>query len=105
MWPVNVDAHILGKSFEGRNALMDVDEMIRQILNAIDEIEGMQCRDQWSNPEWTRKIKTALCAKLEYEMAMTFARPALMSSQDCGEWLYDVCWLKYGCDMTGVGSG
>ena len=44
MWPVNGDAHILGKSFEGGNALMDVDEMIRQILNAIDEIEGMPCR-------------------------------------------------------------
>ena len=73
---------------------MDVDEMIRQILNAIDEIEGMQCRDQWSNPEWTRKIKTALC-----EVGTLNGYEVCASGVDVepnnGEWLYDVCWLDY----------
>ena len=73
---------------------MDVDEMIRQILNAIDEIEGMQCRDQWSNPEWTRKIKTALC-KVGIRNGYYVCASSVDVEKDCGEWLYDVCWLDY----------
>ena len=79
---------------------MDVDEMIRQILNAIDEIEGMQCRDQWSNPEWTRKIKTALC-KVGIRNGYYVCASSLDVEKDCGEWLYDVCWLKYGATDGG----
>ena len=75
---------------------MDVEEIIDQILLAVDEIEGMQCRGQWSNKKWTLKIKTALCnvgIDNGYDVCA-----AGVDNANHGEWLYDVCWLNYDDD-------
>lgn len=74
---------------------MDVDEMIRQILNAIDEIEGMERASQWNNPEWTRRIKTAIC-EVGNANGFSTCASSIDFEADHGEWLYDVCWLEYG---------
>ena len=74
---------------------MDVDEMISEVLNAIDEIEGMECASQWSNPEWTRRIKTAIC-EIGHANGYSTCASSVDFEADHGEWLYDVCWLEYG---------
>ena len=74
---------------------MSVDEMIHQILKAIDELEGEIDRDQWTDERWTRKIKSALC-KVGKRNRYSVCASSVDTDKDHGEWLYDVCWLKYG---------
>lgn len=73
---------------------MDVDETIHRILNAVDEIEGMECRNQWSKEKWTRRIKTALC-KVGKRNGYYICASSVDIEANHGEWLYDVCWLDY----------
>lgn len=75
---------------------MDVDEMINLICIALDEIEGIEDRDQWTDEEWTKRIKTAFCAVGNRRHYLTCA--AGVPNADQGEWLYDVCWLEYNGD-------
>ena len=73
---------------------MSVDQMIHQILKAIDEIEGQTDRQQWTDKEWTRKIKTALC-EVGKGNGYSVCASSVDTVTDHGEWLYDVCWLDY----------
>lgn len=79
---------------------MNIDEMIDQILAALDRIESIEDRDQWSNKKWTGKIKTALCT-VGQGIGHYICASGVDLKTGCGEWLYDVCWLDY----VDVGDG
>jgi hypothetical protein len=48
---------------------------------------------EWSDPEWTSQIKNALAEEGKNRGYWVYASGC--AKADEGEWLYDLCWLKY----------
>lgn len=46
--------------------------------------------------EWTKKIKTQLCTAGAAQQPPLYVCASDVETANNGEWLYDVCWLRYG---------
>lgn len=67
--------------------------IVRGSLNrAFTDLHGQGVGDT----EWTSMVKTRLCESGKGERFYTCARDVVESKRNHGEWLYDVCWLRYG---------
>ena len=65
-------------------------QIIRESLDRVfDDLHGQDVGDT----DWTRKIKTELCDDGNLQNLYTCA--SSVDNAANGEWLYDVCWLRY----------
>ena len=72
---------------------MDRDTISKIVHKSLDEAFASLHGKGAGSEEWTKKIKTRLCADGKSRGFYTCAKE--VDNSDHGEWLYDVCWLKY----------
>ena len=66
--------------------------IVRESLEkAFDELHGQSAGDG----EWTYEVKTRLCRAGTKQGLYVCAKDVRDADKDNGEWLYDVCWLRY----------
>ena len=70
-----------------------VSEIVRHSLN--EAFAALHGRGAGAG-EWTREIKTQLCVAGAAQQPPLYVCASGVEAADSGEWLYDVCWLRYG---------
>ncbi len=69
-----------------------ISKLIRDSLDSVfDRLEPQDA----TTTEWTKAVKTELCEVGNFKGLYTCAKDVDKSKRNHGEWLYDVCWLKY----------
>ncbi len=81
------------KSKECRVDRETVSEIVRHSLN---EAFAALHRQGAGAGEWTKEIKTQLCLAGSSQQPPLHVCASGVEAADNGEWLYDVCWLRYG---------
>ena len=69
-----------------------VSEIVRHSLN---EAFSILCGKGASAGEWTREVKTQLYLAGAAQQPPLYVCASGVEAADHGEWLYDVCWLRY----------
>jgi hypothetical protein len=72
---------------------MDDDALSDDVREAVVEVAGRLAGKGLPRPDWTKEIKRALVTLGKSRGAYTCASG--VADADCGEWLFDVCWLDY----------
>ena len=70
-----------------------VSEIVRHSLN--EAFAALHGRGAGAG-EWTKEIKTQLCVAGAAQQPPLYVCASGIEAADNGEWLYDVCWLRYG---------
>ena len=73
--------------------------LVREIQLALDTVHAHSVGQHWSDTEWTRHVKTALCTACRDTCERTPRQIKLFASGvkgvDGGEWMFDVTCLLY----------
>ena len=70
-----------------------VSEIVRHSLNEV--FAALHVRGAGAG-EWTKEIRTQLCVAGAAQQPPLHVCASGVEAADSGEWLYDVCWLRYG---------
>jgi len=81
-----------------RNPSMDRESVSEVVRHCLDEAFGNLRGKRAGADEWTREIKTQLCLAGAAQQPPLRVCASGVEEADDGEWLYDVCWLRYGED-------
>jgi len=72
-----------------------ISEVVRQCLDeAFANLRGKKAGAE----EWTREIRTQLCLAGAAQQPRLHVCASGVEDAHSGEWLHDVCWLRYGED-------
>ncbi len=63
------------------------------ICEALDNLVDDSQSAEWSNSKWTSELKSAIAHIGQVRKYFVYAHSA--ENVDGGEWLFDLCWLKY----------
>ena len=69
------------------------DETERKLIDALGQICIKPEAREFSTAQWTREIKSEIAKLGKSLLYNVYAHSA--DNVDDGEWLFDVCWLKY----------
>jgi len=76
------------------NHMINSEKIINKIHQSFKSLESNGTSD-WTNPEWTKAVKTTLCRVGKDFGYSVWASGVNTHDKDGGEWLYDVTWLRY----------
>ncbi|MCY4555694.1 MAG: hypothetical protein OXF79_04805 [Chloroflexi bacterium] len=75
---------------------MDREAVSEIVRHSLDEVFANLRRESAGAGEWTKEVKTQLCLAGAAQQPKLHVRAEGVEAADDGEWLHDLCWLRYG---------